>query len=157
MYMATCTSIVLTLSAGIIVLVNLYLHRSYFVSRYKCIIVLGNLYLHHFYVFTRYYCTWQPASLFIKRYIVLLIYLSTPLGSNLSKFSNYHLFYICKMYFLGNLDDKLSLYSHNKTLFTSLEKEDLAAELYTWKVTLSIWISCNKSLHEIDKHTLSRH
>ena len=35
---------------------------------------------------------------------------------------------------LGNLDDKLSLYHHNETLFTSLEKDDLAAELYTWKV-----------------------
>jgi hypothetical protein len=34
----------------------------------------------------------------------------------------------------GNLDDKLTLYQENNTLFTAMEEEILAQELYLWKV-----------------------
>jgi hypothetical protein len=32
------------------------------------------------------------------------------------------------------MDDKLKLYEENHTLFSRMEEEDLAMELYTWKV-----------------------
>ena len=31
------------------------------------------------------------------------------------------------------LDDKLSLYQHNSTLYTEMEESELNAELHTWK------------------------
>ena len=41
---------------------------------------------------------------------------------------------------LGNLDDKLSLFSSNTSLYTSLSKEVLNSEIYTWKVGKLIYI-----------------
>ncbi len=39
-----------------------------------------------------------------------------------------------KLQHAGNMDDKLKLYEENHTLFSRMEEEDLAMELYTWKV-----------------------
>ena len=36
--------------------------------------------------------------------------------------------------FAGNLDDKMSLYKYNRSLYNTLEQDELSAEVYTWKV-----------------------
>jgi hypothetical protein len=36
------------------------------------------------------------------------------------------------------MDDKLKLYADNHTLFSRMEEEDLAMELYTWKVFINM-------------------
>ena len=48
---------------------------------------------------------------------------------------------------LGILDDKLSLYQHNSTLYTSMDEQKLSYELHTWKV-LELQIDMHVLLHK---------
>jgi hypothetical protein len=40
----------------------------------------------------------------------------------------------CSHHAASRIDDKLSLFQHNASLFTEMEETDLSYELETWKV-----------------------